>query len=131
MAGRSYILVVDDDTHVAHLLTDHLESQGYRVTFCHDAAQAVVQAEGLNVGLVILDVMMSGFGTGIDAYKTLRARRRDLPILFLTAMAPAQASRIVPLQDPRVRLLHKPTSLQALLGAIHELTGAPRAPKAG
>ena len=122
--AKPYILVVDDDAAVANLVCEHLERQGYRVTHCTDAVQAVLQAEGLKVGLLILDVMMPAFGSGIDAYKNIRNHpnlSKDLPVIFLTAMQPEQARRLVPLHDPKVRLLHKPIPLNKLLQTIQEL----------
>ena len=124
--GKPYILVVDDDQNVAKLICEHLENQGYRVTYCTDAAQALLQAEGLRIGLLITDIVMPTFGTGIDVYKNLRNHPflpKNLPIIFLTGLKADQARPLVPLSDPRVRLLHKPTSLQNLMQAIQELTG--------
>jgi CheY-like chemotaxis protein len=122
--AKPYILVVDDDPHIASLVSDHLESHGFKVTYCTDAAQCVVQSEGLPVKLFILDVVMTGFGSGVDAYKSIREnpRTREIPVIFLTGLKPEQARKLVPLGDPRVRLLHKPTPLMTLLNTINELT---------
>ena len=123
---QPFILVVDDDPNIATLVTESLENKGYRVTFCNDAAQAVIQAEGTKIGLLIMDIMMPGFGSGIDAYINLRKNRslsKELPIIFLTGVKPEQAGRLIPKDDPRVRLLHKPTTMTKLQTAIRELTG--------
>lgn len=125
-AKKPYILVVDDDPAIAALVTDHLEASGFRVTYCMDAHQALIQAESLPVGLLILDMMMPVWGTGLDAYRNIRSHprfARDLPIVFLTGMNPVEARRCVPHGDPRVRLLHKPTTIARLLGTVQELTG--------
>lgn len=123
---RPFILVVDDDPNIAEMVTESLETKGYRVTYCTDAAQAVIQTEGTKIGLLILDIMMPAFGSGIDAYKNIRKNHNlsnELPIIFLTGLKPAQAKAMVPRDDPRVRLLFKPTTMTKLQATIQELTG--------
>ncbi len=123
---KPFILVVDDDPEVAPMLADSLEAQGYRVTYCMDAAQALVQLENMHVGLLIADIMMPGFGTGVDAYRKIRAKpnqKQVLPAIFLTGLTPVEAAKHVPKGDPYIRLLHKPASLAHLLKTIKELTG--------
>ena len=123
---RSFILVVDDDPNIAEMVTESLETKGYRVTYCLDAAQAMIQTEGTNVGLLILDIMMPQFGSGIDAYKNIRNNHNlsnELPIILLTGLKPEQAEAMVPKEDPRVRLLFKPTPMSKLQATIQELTG--------
>jgi len=69
---------------------------------------------------------MPGFGTGVDAYRKIRAnpnRTEILPAIFLTGLTPDEAAKHVPKGDPHIRLLHKPTSLKNLMNAIVELTG--------
>ena len=127
------ILVVDDDPNIATLVCDALEDQGFGVTYCTDAAQAKVQAEGMKVGLLILDIMMPHFGTGLDAYRELRKSPylpKNLPIIFLTALRPEAVQKMIPKNDPMVRLLHKPTTVAKLLEAVTALTGdSLRSPK--
>ncbi|MFA5140031.1 MAG: response regulator [Elusimicrobiota bacterium] len=126
MRRQPYILVVDDDATIATLICEHLEHFGYRVTYCTDAAQAIIQAQSVKLGLLIADIMMPVFGSGVDAYRRIRANPRlpkDLPIIFLTGLTPEQAQRMVPKDDPRVRLLHKPLPLSKLITAIKDLTG--------
>jgi CheY-like chemotaxis protein len=125
-AGRTYILVVDDDQLIRDMMANKLESAGYRVTCAEDAAQSVIQAEGMRLALIISDIEMPGFGTGVDALKKLRASsfvRKNLPIIFVTGMPPGEARKIVPKTDPYVRLLHKPVDWKLLRQYIKDLTG--------
>ena len=119
------VLVVDDETAIAEMICETLEKQGVRATHCNDAAQALIQIEGLRPALVITDIMMPAWGSGIDAYKRLRSNKRfkDLPVIFLTGMQVDQARRLVPVGDPLARLLHKPVKLAVLLQTIRDLTG--------
>ena len=126
MKRQPFILVVDDDATIATLICEHLEHLGYRATYCTDAAQTIIQAQSVRVGLLIMDIMMPVFGSGVDAYCRIRADPRfpkDLPIIFLTGLKPEQAQRMLPKDDPRIRLLHKPCALSKLVAAIKDLTG--------
>jgi len=123
---RSFILVVDDDPLIRDMLVAKLESAGYKVTCAEDAAQSVIQAEGMQLSLIISDIEMPGFGTGVDALKKLRASsyiRRDLPVIFVTGMPPQEARKIVPKTDPYIRLLHKPVNWGLLAKYMKELAG--------
>ncbi|MFA5140146.1 MAG: response regulator [Elusimicrobiota bacterium] len=129
-AGRSFILVVDDDQLIRDMLVSKLDAAGYRVTSAEDAAQSVIQAEGMRLALIISDIEMPGFGTGVDALKKLRASnfiKRNLPVIFVTGMPPQDARRIVPLTDPYVRLMHKPVDWNLLRLYIRDLTGMDKA----
>ncbi|TBR16808.1 response regulator [bacterium] len=135
MALQPAVIVVDDEPVIAEMLSEALEKQGLRVTHCHDATQAFIQTQGLRPALLITDIMMPAWGTGVDTYKKLRAfpRFKTLPVIFLTGLKKEQAERLVPITDSRVRLLHKPVSLAVLMQTIRDLTGdrllgpAPRA----
>lgn len=124
--GRTYVLVVDDDALIRDMLVAKLEGAGYRVTCAEDAAQSVIQAEGMKLSLIISDIEMPGFGTGVDALKKLRASsfvRRDMPVIFVTGMPPHEAQKIVPKTDPYLRLMHKPVDWRLMRQYIKELTG--------
>ena len=125
MALPPLVLIVDDDVNIATMLSEHLQRQGMRVTHCHDAAQAMIQAEALRPALVIADIMMPAFGSGIDAYKKMRLhpRLKEVPVIFLTGLKPAQAKPLMPPGDAKVRLLHKPVTLAELMQTIRDLTG--------
>ncbi|OIO04165.1 MAG: hypothetical protein AUJ52_15765 [Elusimicrobia bacterium CG1_02_63_36] len=124
--GRSFILVVDDDPLIRDMLVAKLEGAGYRVTCAEDAAQSVIQAEGMNLSLIISDIEMPGFGTGVDALKKLRASNyipRNLPVIFVTGMPPSEAQKIVPKSDPYIRLMHKPVDWRLLAKYMLDLSG--------
>jgi len=127
VARLPYILVVEDDEMTADLLCQHLEERGYRATHCGDAEQFIIQASAIKVGLVIMDIMLPVYGSGIDAYRRLRDNPRvpkSLPVLFLTGIPHQQAERVVPKGDPYVRLLHKAgATIGKIDQAIRELAG--------
>lgn len=123
--AEAFVLVVDDDKLVLDLVAMRLETAGYRVTTAADAWAEVIQAQSLRIGLVITDIQMPGLGTGVDAFKKLRAASPTMPVIFMTGMKPEDARAMIP-PDPRVRLIHKPINFDELRAAIKELTAVDR-----
>lgn len=122
---RSFILVVDDDELIRDMIVSKLEGAGYRVTSATDAAESVIQAEGMKLSLIVSDIEMPGFGSGVDALKKLRASSmipKNLPVVFVTGMPPKEAQKIVPKNDPYIRLMHKPVDWKLLETFIYDMT---------
>jgi two-component system KDP operon response regulator KdpE len=79
----SRILVVDDDSDIAELLTIILKPQGFGVYLACDGREGLKKAYELHPDLVILDVVMPEID-GWDVCSRLR-ELTDVPILMLTA----------------------------------------------
>ena len=77
------ILVVEDDDAIGDGLVRVLDSHGYAVQRVRTGAAARLHA-GPGVGLVILDLGLPDID-GIEVCRRLRAARKDLSILILTA----------------------------------------------
>lgn len=81
------VLVVEDDDHIAKVLTFMLERQGYRVTHAADGrvASEHVASQGAP-DLVLLDVMLP-YVDGFDIVRQIRANEAwsGVPIVMLTA----------------------------------------------
>ncbi|MEP6620609.1 MAG: response regulator [bacterium] len=59
-AGRSPILVVDDNHDNAEIIRQYLDNRGYSITVAHDGDEALTLFESTRPALVLLDVMMPG-----------------------------------------------------------------------
>ncbi len=79
----SRILVVDDDTALAEMISIVLTDEGYSVTECYDGALAVEEFQRVAPDLVLLDVMLPG-KSGIEICELIR-RQSNVPIVMLTA----------------------------------------------
>src|SRR5512133_830494 len=79
----SRILVIDDDTDIAKLLTTILKPQGFTVYQAYDGREGLKNAYELHPDLIILDVTMPCID-GWDVCTRLR-ELTDVPILMLTA----------------------------------------------
>ncbi|MBI3299636.1 MAG: response regulator [Elusimicrobia bacterium] len=118
------ILVADDTPEMVEVLTDILESRGHQVAVAKDGVEMIEKGKTLMPKLIISDLMMPG-AYGSSAYKALQEdpHTKGIPTIFLTAVTPAQASKVVP-QGPNVRLIHKPLDMMQLLNTLNELLAA-------
>jgi two-component system phosphate regulon response regulator PhoB len=84
----SRVLVVEDESAIAELISINLRHAGYDVTIAATADQAQVEVDGVLPDLVVLDWMLPG-QSGLVLAKRWRgqSRTRELPIIMLTARA--------------------------------------------
>ncbi|WP_327694520.1 response regulator transcription factor [Streptomyces sp. NBC_00459] len=78
------IVVAEDDAKQAELVRRYLEHEGHTVTVVEDGRTALETVRQQEPDLVVLDVMMPG-ADGLDVVRILRAERREVPVLMLTA----------------------------------------------
>jgi PAS domain S-box-containing protein len=83
----SMVLVVDDDPAVREITSSMLSELGYAVVEASSGAAALHVLElGGEPDLVLMDFAMPGMN-GVEAARLARARRPNLPILFVTGYA--------------------------------------------
>lgn len=114
----SRVLVVEDESAIAELISINLRHAGYDVTIASTADQAQVEVDGVLPDLVVLDWMLPG-QSGLVLAKRWRgqARTRDLPIIMLTARA-EEGDMISGLDAGADDYLTKPFSTNELLARI-------------
>ena len=78
------ILVADDDPYIGKILSDRLESLGYRVLRSTGGKEALEVLERHDPQLALLDIAMADI-TGVDVLKEIRRRGRDFPVVMITA----------------------------------------------
>ncbi len=113
------VFVVEDDPHIAEMLADILEEEGYRVqTGVNGMALKMALADP--PGLILLDVMMPGMD-GIEFCRLLRANPATVhtPVVFITA-APINllASRLRTIAYNG--LIRKPFSIDEILDTVRQ-----------
>ena len=79
------VLFIDDDAHWREIASVTLNDAGYEVVAAQDASEAMEKAEGLKLGLIILDLNLAG-ESGLTLMKYLRHNHPDVPILIFTGM---------------------------------------------
>jgi DNA-binding response OmpR family regulator len=80
------ILLAEDDINLGFVVSDHLRSEGYKVSLCTDGNEALKRFNEEPYHLCVLDVMMPK-KDGFSLAKDLRKLNAEIPILFLTAKA--------------------------------------------
>ena len=85
--SEARILVVEDEPIVALDIRNMLEALGYQVAgSVFSGEEAVKKAEELRPSLVLMDIMLSGEMTGIQAAERIY-QRFSIPVIYLTAYA--------------------------------------------
>lgn len=83
MAVKQKILIVDDDTNIAELISLYLTKECFDTLIVNDGEEALLSFERFSPNLVLLDLMLPG----IDGYEVCREIRKTsmVPIIMLSA----------------------------------------------
>ncbi len=84
MITGASILVVDDDQSLTLVLSEVLQSAGYKVVVAHDGFKAIAACKVRTPDVIILDINMPLMG-GVEVMNRLRIdeKTRDVPLIFL------------------------------------------------
>lgn len=83
MAAKQKILIVDDDTNIAELISLYLTKECFETRMVEDGEEAIRAFEEFQPNLILLDLMLPG----IDGYEVCRTVRKtsSVPIIMLSA----------------------------------------------
>lgn len=114
----SHVLVVEDESAIAELISINLRHAGFEVTIAANADLAQAAVDGALPDLIILDWMLPG-QSGVALAKRWRSesRTRDLSVIMLTARAD-EADKITGLDAGADDYLTKPFSTNELMARI-------------
>lgn len=115
------VLVVEDDQRISSFLIKGLEENGFLVTLCKNAEDAL-QEENLKINwdVIILDIMLPGID-GMQLVQTLRYKQVFSPILMLSALNSIQ-DKVSSLDYGADDYLTKPFHFEELLSRINALS---------
>jgi DNA-binding response OmpR family regulator len=114
------LLVAEDDRKVASFIRQGLQEEGYAVEVAPDGAAALdLILGGSRFDLVILDVLLPR-RDGFAVLRTLRERRIETPVLFLTARDTVP-DRVAGLDLGADDYLTKPFAFDELLARVRAL----------
>src|SRR5205807_6699227 len=119
-SGRK-ILIIEDETDVADLLTLNLRKAGYRVSTASDGASGLQKARDDSSDFIILDLMLPNL-SGLEVCRILKsdAATSHTPILMLTARA-EEIDRIVGLEFGADDYVTKPFSPREIVLRIRAI----------
>jgi signal transduction histidine kinase/ActR/RegA family two-component response regulator len=108
------ILLVDDDEQVRCMTGDMLDELGYRVQSVESGETALrILSDDSGIQLLLTDLVMPGMN-GSQLAASVRGRRPDLAVVFISAYAEQAGDTL----DPGDRLVRKPFSARDLYQAI-------------
>ncbi len=83
MATKQKILIVDDDSNIAELISLYLTKECFETCMVEDGEEAIRVFEEFQPNLILLDLMLPG----IDGYEVCRTVRKtsSVPIIMLSA----------------------------------------------
>ncbi|MEV6236440.1 response regulator transcription factor [Lentzea sp. NPDC051838] len=113
------VLVVDDESTLAELMTMALRMEKWDVRTALDGSTAVKTAREFRPDAVVLDVMLPDFD-GFEVLRRMRAEQPNLPVLFLTARD-AVEDRIAGLTAGGDDYVTKPFSLEEVVLRLRAL----------
>ena len=117
MAECSLVSVVDDDESVRESLPDLLREFGFAVQAFSSAEEFLASNFVCETKCLILDVAMPGM-SGPDLQRELMLRRKEIPIIFITAHG-GETVRPQLLEQGAAECLFKPFSDTALREALN------------
>lgn len=104
------ILVIEDDRHIAELITINLEDDQNTVHCCYNGTEGFIEATKNEYDLIILDLMLPG-KKGIEICRDLRASKIITPILMLTSKSD-EIDKILGLETGADDYITKPFSVR-------------------
>lgn len=123
MAKPPLILVVDDESHIVHVLSVKLQRAGFRVVSTRDGRDALSRAIDESPDLVITDYQMP-FLNGLELCAGLQDndRTQHVPVIMLTALSHHIDGDAAPPTNIKA-MIGKPFSPREVLKKVHELLG--------
>jgi two-component system OmpR family response regulator len=113
------VLVVDDETVLAEMVSMALRYEGWNIATAADGASAITAARGARPDAVVLDVMLPDM-SGLDVLRKLREQNPQLPVLLLTAKD-ALEDRIAGLTAGGDDYVTKPFSIEEVVLRLRAL----------
>lgn len=81
---RQYILIVEDDNNINHMLTDLLQSNSYDTSSAYSGTEALFYIEKEPPQAVILDLMLPGM-TGEELLAKIKKEKSDIAVIIASA----------------------------------------------
>src|SRR5216683_2784350 len=116
---KQTVIVLEDDSDIANLVSMHLQQAGFLVKVCKTGDTVLAMARQQLPVLFLLDVMVPG-SSGFEVCKRVRESRdlAKIPIIFLTAKA-TEEDRVKGLELGSDDYISKPFSTRELIARVN------------
>jgi len=119
MTSPRRVLLVEDDAHIADLLSLHLRDEGLEVVHCARGDDGLRELERGGWDALVLDLMLPGVD-GLEICRRARAMTRYTPIIIISARS-SEVHRILGLELGADDYLAKPFSVLELVARVKAL----------
>ena len=112
---KTKILIVDDEKHIAELISLYLTKEGFETREVYDGSKAMDEFYSFKPELVLLDLMLPG----VDGYQICTTIRKnsDVPIIMLTARSDT-FDKVLGLELGADDYITKPFSMRELMARV-------------
>ena len=110
------ILIIEDNTDLAHLLAVHLRDLTYKVDIAEKGIEGLAKAQRTVYDLILLDLMLPGLN-GLDICRRIREKPPYVPIIMLTSRS-SETDRVVGLELGADDYVTKPFSVIELVARV-------------
>ena len=121
-AMASTVMLADDDPVLLEQAADALRGAGFKVVEAVDGQEALQEALGRKVDLIVMDVSMPEVG-GIEACHCLKAmpKTQKIPVVLTAARKGPSSRQLGERTHGSVRILRKPFTLDELVSVARQL----------
>ena len=116
---KTKVLYVEDETFLAKIVSETLESRGYEVVLEEDGGKAVQKFTEVKPDICVLDIMLP-HKDGFAIADEIREKDGEVPIIFLSAKS-ATADVVSGFKSGANDYIRKPFSIEELIARIENL----------
>lgn len=115
------ILIVDDETDIAELVSYNLKKEGFLIDMAHDGETALRKVRDNKYNLLIIDLMLPGI-QGVELCRIIRndPKSSAIPIIMLTAKS-EELDKILGLEMGADDYITKPFSTRELTARVRAI----------
>jgi CheY-like chemotaxis protein len=110
------VLLVEDEVALRSLIVDELIDAGFEVLEAGDGEEALARFRDREPDLLLTDIRLPGALDGWDIAEKLRARKADLPVVYMSGFSPVR-----PRQVPRSHFIKKPYRPSQIVELVQSL----------
>jgi CheY-like chemotaxis protein len=116
MRKSQRVLLVEDEVALRSIIVDELIDAGFEVLEAGDGEEALARSRDREPDLLLTDIRLPGALDGWDVAEKLRARKTDLPVVYMSGFSP-----ISPRQVPDSHFIKKPYRPSQLIELVQSL----------